>query len=82
MLLEELFKKASNSQQIAEITSEVMRLTGYDSPMSSGNQISEALQVLTRLKKYDAFSDELIGLLSDIEALMSDFLRELAEYAS
>ena len=82
MLLEELFKKASNSQQIAEITSEVMRLTGYDSPMSSGNQISEALQVLTRLKKYDDFSDELIGLLSDIEALMSDFSRELAEYAS
>lgn len=80
--LEAVFKKASNSQQIAEITSEALSLTGYDSDMSAGNQISRATRLLQDLQRLDENSQELSNMLSDIEGLMSDFTRQLSEYAS
>lgn len=80
--LEELYKKASNAQSIAEITSEVESLTGYDRDSSGGSQISEALRNLQQLSKYDENSDSLISTLTDIDSLISDFNRQLADYIS
>lgn len=80
--LEELYKKASNSQNIAEITSAVERLTGYDMANSGGSQISDALSQLNSLSKYDDGADELISMLTDIDQLMSDFNRQLSDYVS
>ena len=80
--LEELYKKASNSQNIAEITSSVERLTGYDNQASGGSQISDAVSELSSLSKYDENAGELISMLTDIDQLMGDFNRQLAEYIS
>ena len=80
--LEELYRKASNSQNIAEITSDVERLTGYDNQASGGSQISDAVSRLNALSKYDENSEELISMLTDIDQLMSDFNRQLADYIS
>ena len=80
--LEELYKKASNAQSIAEITSEVESLTGYDRDSSGGSQISEALRNLQQLSKYDENADSLISTLTDIDSLISDFNRQLADYIS
>ena len=78
--LEEIFKKASNSQEIAEITSEVMRLTGDSGDGAAGN-ISRALRELTSLSRLDESSQDLISTLTDIDSLMSDFNQSLSEYA-
>ncbi|MCR5225711.1 MAG: DNA repair protein RecN [Eubacterium sp.] len=80
--LEELYKKASNAQSIAEITSEVEALTGYDRDSSGGSQVSEALRNLQQLSKYDENADSLISTLTDIDSLISDFNRQLADYIS
>ena len=80
--LEEVYRKASSAQSIAEITSKVEELTGYDRDASSGNQISMALKEISGLTKYDAGAEELVNTLTDIDSLMSDFSRQLADYIS
>ncbi|MBR5360892.1 MAG: DNA repair protein RecN, partial [Lachnospiraceae bacterium] len=80
--LEEIFKKASNAQSIADIISRVEGYTGYDREMSSGSQISTALSELRGLTKYDENSESLISTLTDIDSLMSDFSRQLSDYIS
>ena len=80
--LEEVYRKASSAQSIAEITSKVEELTGYDRDASSGSQISMALREISSLTKYDAGAEELVNTLTDIDSLMSDFSRQLADYIS
>lgn len=80
--LEEVYRKASSAQSIAEITSKVEELTGYDRDASSGSQISMALKEISGLTKYDAGAEELVNTLTDIDSLMSDFSRQLADYIS
>ena len=80
--LEELFRKASNSQEIAEIAAEVQQLTGYDKDMSAGNQISRAARMIQGLSKIDNGCDQLVSTLLDIDALLNDFTHQLAEYTS
>ena len=80
--LEEVYRKASSAHSIAEITSKVEELTGYDRDASSGSQISMALREISSLTKYDAGAEELVNTLTDIDSLMSDFSRQLADYIS
>ena len=80
--LEEIFKKASNAQSIADIVSKVEASTGYEMDASAGSLISSALSDLKGLSRYDESSDELISTLTDIDALMSDFNRQLSDYIS
>ena len=80
--LEEIFKKASNAQSIADIVSKVEASTGYEMDASAGSLISSALSDLRGLSRYDESSEELISTLTDIDALMSDFNRQLSDYIS
>ncbi len=80
--LEDIYRKASAAQDIAEITSEVGLLTGYDKDISAGNLVSRAAREISGLMKLDPSAEELINTLSDIDGLLSDFSRQLADYAS
>ena len=80
--LEDIYKKASNAQEIAEITGETMELVGYDSDRSAGSQLSRAVRTLSGLTKLDPGAEELVKTLTDIDALMSDFAGQLSDYAS
>ncbi|MBR6402861.1 MAG: DNA repair protein RecN [Eubacterium sp.] len=80
--LEDIYKKASNAQEIAEITGETMELVGYDSDRSAGSQLSRAVRTLNGLTKLDPGAEELVKMLTDIDALMSDFAGQLSDYAS
>ncbi len=80
--LEEVYKKASNAQSIAEIASSVEALTGYDRDSSGGSQISNALHELQALTRYDEGAEELISTLTDVDSLISDFNRQLEDYIS
>ena len=41
-----------------------------------------ALKEISGLTKYDAGAEELVNTLTDIDSLMSDFSRQLADYIS
>lgn len=80
--LEDIYRRASNAQSIAEITARVEGLTGYSQQMSAGSQISEALGDMRQLTRYDESAEELLSTLTDIDSLVSDFSRQLSEYIS
>ena len=80
--LEELYKRASNAQSIAEITARVEECTGYESDHSAGSLISEATGLIQKLTRYDEGAEELISSLNDIDSLLSDFSRSLSDYIS
>ena len=75
------FKKLSNANVIAEGLDHTYQLTSYQSS-AAGDMIGRAVKQLNKLEEYD---NELIGLrdqILDIEGLLNDFNRELAEYLS
>ena len=75
------FKKLSNANVIAEGLDHTYKLTSYQSS-SAGDMIGRAVKQLNKLEEYD---NELIGLrdqMVDIEGLLNDFNRELADYIS
>ena len=80
--LEELYRKASNAQNIAEITSRVEQEMGYDNDHSGGSLVSDALSSISELTRYDENAESLISTLTDIDSLISDFNRQLADYIS
>ncbi len=77
--LEERFKKLSNSEKIAEGLSEIYRETSQ-SDGSVSEQISSAVRILTGLTGYDEALSGFLDQLSDIDALVTDFNRELSAY--
>ena len=75
------FKKLSNANVIAEGLDHTYQLTSYQSS-AAGDMIGRAVKQLNKLEEYD---NELVGLrdqILDIEGLLNDFNRELAEYLS
>ena len=79
--LEAQYRKMINAKRITESLSEVYELTGYEREGSS-EQIGRAVRQLSQVSELD---DDLKGIyetLNDIDALLSDFNRELSSYLS
>ena len=79
--LEAQYRKMINAKRITESLSEVYELTGYEREGSS-EQIGRAVRQLSQVLELD---DDLKGIyetLNDIDALLSDFNRELSSYLS
>ncbi len=79
--LEALYRKMSNSRQIVEAASRAYQLTGSD-PQSAADSVGRAVHELQSIEGYDAKAAELVGELENIDALLSDFNRGVAEYMS
>lgn len=77
--LEERFKKLSNAEKIAEGLSEIYRETSQ-SDGSVADRISSSVRILTSLSGYDEALGGFLDQLSDIDALVTDFNRELSGY--
>lgn len=80
--LEADFRKMSNAKHIMEAISAVHQMSGYDSEEGAGNSIGRALSTLKSVLSYD---EELLGLfdqISDIDNLLNDFNRAVADYES
>ncbi len=80
--LDRKFRKMSHSLQIMECAGSAHKLTGYDDEASAGNLIGKALHELYPAQEYDESVSGLISQLTDIDALLNDFNRELADYES
>jgi len=79
--LERDYRKMANSRQIVEAADKAYQLTG-NSDQSAADFIGYAVRELRSVESYDDRARELADELDNIDALLSDFNREIAEYMS
>lgn len=77
--LEAQFRVMSNSQRITEVISESYAYTGGNDS-GAGNSLSRGLRLLGTVSAYDQRLEELEQQLSEVDSLLADFNRDLAEY--
>lgn len=75
-------KKLANSNMIAESLANVYQLTASENQEATSETIGRVSRMLSKLEEYDMELSGLSSQLSDIESLMNDFNRELADYIS
>ncbi|MDE7477055.1 MAG: DNA repair protein RecN, partial [Lachnospiraceae bacterium] len=79
--LERDYRKMANSRQIVEAADRAYQLTG-NSEQSAADAIGHAVRELRSVENYDNRAQELADELENIDALLNDFNREIAEYMS
>jgi len=78
--LEQQYRKMTNSKKITEGLSESYLYTGNDSEAGAGGALSRALRLLRGVSAYDGELNQLEEQLSQIDGLLSDYNRDVAEY--
>ncbi len=79
-VLEEQYRKMINAKRIAAGISAAYDCTGYGQGQSAGDSIGRAIKELKNVTAYDECLEELADQLSEIDNLLNDFNRSLAEY--
>lgn len=77
--LEALYKKMSNSRQIVEAAGRAYQLTG-NAEQSAADMVGHAVRDLRSVEGYDEKAKALADELENIDALLNDFNRGIAEY--
>lgn len=80
--LENDYRRMTNSRRITENLSESYHYTGTDDEEGAGNALSRALRALRGVTMYDKRLEELEGQLAEVDALLADYNRDVAEYLS
>lgn len=80
--LEQQYRRMVNSRKITENLAESYRYTGNDSDPGAGNALSRALRALQSITMYDDRLEQLEQQLSEVDNLLSDYNRDVAEYLS
>ena len=80
--LDKAFRKMSHARQMMERVAAAHGMTGYEGASSAGDLVGRALRELSSVEKYDEAIGGLISMLTDIDGLLNDFNRELADYES
>ncbi|MDY2700139.1 MAG: DNA repair protein RecN [Lachnospiraceae bacterium] len=78
--LENSYRKMVNARKIKESIFLVHGLTGYEEEGSAGEALGRALRELKNAAGYDEAAQDLAEQLEDIEHLLGDFNRALADY--
>ena len=78
--LEEQYKKMVNAKRIAEAVQGAHFATGYDSGESAGSMIGHSVSLLRSVSEYDPELGDLLQTLTDIDSLLNDFNRAIADY--
>lgn len=78
--LEKDYRRMVNAKKMKEAVFTVHSLTGYENDGSAGEGIGRALRELKGISVYDEGAEELCGQLSEIDNLLNDFNRSLADY--
>jgi DNA repair protein RecN (Recombination protein N) len=78
-VLEANYRKMANSRQIVEAASRAYQLTG-NGEQTAADSVGHAVRDLRSVENYDRRAGELASELENIDALLSDFNREVAEY--
>ncbi len=75
--LEAKYRRASHAKSILEALSMSEHYLGYDSEYGAGENIGQALKVLTDVLRYDENLQNLVNQLSDVESILSDINHDL-----
>lgn len=78
--VEKKYRRLVNSKKIKEIVYLVHGLTGYDEAGSAGTAVGHALRELKGISAADEEIDPLVAQLTDIDDLLNDFNRSMADY--
>lgn len=78
--LQRLYKKMKNSRELITYVSQVHGITGYEEDCSAGSLIGKAAALMGQAVELDEDLNGLNSQMMDIEALISDFNRELTDY--
>ncbi len=79
-ILEKNYRKMVNAKKIKEAVFTVHGLTGYESNGSAGEVIGRALRELKGAAAFDEGAEELSNQLAEIDNLLNDFNRSVADY--
>ncbi|MBQ6788511.1 MAG: DNA repair protein RecN [Lachnospiraceae bacterium] len=80
--LETAYRRMSNSRQIVEAVSNVYQLTGSGDEQTAADAVGRAARELHMIESYDSKAADLASELANIDNLLSDFNRNIAEYLS
>ena len=78
--VEKRYRRLVNAKRMKETVYMVHGLTGYENEGSAGLAVGHALREIKTLKDFDEDIDPLIGQLTDIDDLLNDFNRSMAQY--
>lgn len=78
--LETAYRRMSNSRQIVEASSKAYQMTGSGDEQTAADAIGRAVRELHSIENYDDKAAELAMELANIDNLLSDFNRNIAEY--
>lgn len=74
------YKKAIHGKKIMETIARVHEETGYEGMESAGEKIGHAVHEMSSIVEYDEALKPLSEQITEIDSLLSDFLRELSSY--
>lgn len=77
--LAQKYRRLSNATEIAQGLSSIYGMTSQDASSVSA-QLSECMHILTKISEYDEKVFSFCEQLSDIDALVTDFNRDVADY--
>lgn len=80
--LEKRFRRMQNSREIMDSIGKAYEITGYRNMQGAGNLIGEALREVKSVAAVDEGAKELCDQLLNIDSLLNDFNRDLADYMS
>lgn len=78
--LEQQYRRMTHGRKILEAAGAAYTITGYEDPQAAGGAIGRALRELQSVAAYDEEMAPLLEQLSDIDGLLNDFNRDMAEY--
>lgn len=78
--LEQQYRRMTHGRKILEAAGAAYTLTGYEEPQAAGGSIGHALRELQSVASYDEGMAPLLEQLADIDSLLNDFNRDMAEY--
>lgn len=78
--LEQQYRRMTNGRKILEAAGTAYTLTGYEDPQAAGGSIGRALRELQSVASFDEEMSPLLEQLTDIDGLLNDFNRDMAEY--
>lgn len=76
------YRRIVNSQKIADSVDLAIRLIGGSDGAGAGESVGRAYSALSAALQYDETLEPLLGQLGDIDSLISDFNRDLTDYAA
>ena len=79
--LEELYRRMTQSRKVTEAVGEAYLYTGEDAQVNASDLLSRAIRALQEISEIDSQGEKLYGQLAEIDSLLNDFNRELADYA-